>query len=406
MCDKLSQLTTLTDFVMPSKKSFLDRFIERVDAIDANSLQAYILHLSREKGFFETVFNAVEEGILVVDRRLKIRYHNKAARDLLGLPEDLSNIHLSQFLRGIDWRRILVQDEEEWTKMSRQEVEIMYPRHSYLQFYLVPHEEDSGFATVILRDITESRQRTMKELESETVQFVSMLAGGVAHEIGNPLNSLYLNLQLLERNFRDEDEFDRDEAKEMVHACRSEVERLDNIINQFLHAIRPGSPEMVPTDIKQLLIETLTFMRQEIENRNVNVECDWPEFLPIITGDAAQLKQAFYNILKNAVQAMPEGGRIELVCSYDEDYLILEFADTGRGLSADQLHRMFDPFKSFREGGSGLGMMIIQRILREHGAEMSIESREGAGTSIIIKFPRPGKRVRVLPEGEDEAINN
>ncbi len=389
---------------MNSNKSFLDRFIERIDAIDANSLQAYILHLSREKGFFETVFNAVREGILVVDRHLKIRYHNRAAKELLGLPDNLSKLRLSQFLQNVDWRRILQQDEDEWSKMARQEIEILYPQHRYLQFYLVPHEEDSSFATVILRDITESHERTMKEVRNESSQFVSMLAAGVAHEIGNPLNGLYLNLQILERMHRDEQpKPQREEVHEMIRACRSEVERLDNIIHQFLHAIRPGSPQFAPIDVRQLLVDTLTFMRQEIENRSIRVEFDCPKTLPVVSGDAAQLKQAFFNILKNATQSMPEGGSIEVICYYDDDFLMLEFADTGHGISADKLDRMFDAFKTFKKGGSGLGMIIIDRILREHGAEMDIETKEGEGTSIIVKFPRQGKRrVRVLPAPETE----
>ncbi|MHB9138739.1 MAG: sensor histidine kinase [Victivallaceae bacterium] len=391
---------------MMSKKSFLDRFLERVDSIDSNSVQAYILRLSREKGFLETVFNAIQEGILVVDRRLKIRYHNKAAKELLGLPDDLDHLRLSHFLRNVDWHRILQEDEDEWFRVSRQEIEILYPAHRYLQFYLVPTEEKDGYASVILRDVTETRNRTIKELETEKIQAISMLAASVAHEIGNPLNSLYLNLQLLQRMFADKSKkgFDRDSAAEMVEAARDEVERLDNIINQFLHAIRPGHLKMVPVDMKNLIIETLNFMRQEIENRAVNVKCEWPEFLPKISGDPAQLKQAFYNILKNAVQAMPEGGGIDVICSYDEDWLELEFADTGEGISAKNLGRIFEPFQTFKKEGTGLGMLVIERIVREHGAELSLQTMEGKGTSIVIKFPRHGKRVRVLPEPKDEGL--
>ncbi|MDD5727083.1 MAG: ATP-binding protein [Victivallales bacterium] len=385
-----------------NKESFLDRFIKRVDSIDANSLQAYILHLSREKGFFETIFNAVEEGILAVDRRLHIRYYNQAAKEMLGLPDDLSHIRLAQFLRNIDWYRILKQDEDEWTRMARQEIEIMYPEHRYLQFYLVPHAEDSGFATVILRDVTETRQRTLRELETETSNYVSMLAGEVAHEIGNPLNSLYLNLQLLNRMFADEHP-DVEESREMLKACRDEVQRLDNIINQFLHAIRPGESKMAELDIKNVIIDTLTFMQSEIETRGITVSCDWPDLLPKICGDVSQLKQAFFNILRNAVQAMPQGGEINVNGFYDDDFVILEFIDSGSGISAARLNRIFDPFKSFKKGGTGLGMMIIERVLRTHGAEMSLDTREGEGTAIIIKFPRPGRRIRVLNAAEPES---
>ena len=388
--------------VLKKKNSFLDRFIERVDSMDANSLQAYILHLSREKGFFETIFNAVEEGILVVDRSLHIRYHNQAAKDLLGLPDDLDKIRLSQFLQNIDWFRILKQDEDEWTRMSRQEIEIMYPKHRYVQFYLVPHDEDNSFATVILRDVSETRQRTMEELETETSNYVSMLAGEVAHEIGNPLNSLYLNLQLLNRMFKPDEKPDIEESREMLKACRDEVERLDNIINQFLHAIRPGENAMLDLDIKDVIIDTLTFMQTEIETKDISVKCNWPEVLPKIYGDISQLKQAFFNVLCNAVQAMPQGGEIVVNSSYNDDHVILEFTDTGHGISADKLNRMFDPFKSFKKGGTGLGMMIIERVLRLHGAEMSVDTKEGEGTAIVIKFPRPGKRIRVLNAAEPE----
>jgi signal transduction histidine kinase len=389
---------------MKAKKNFLERFLERLDSIDSNSVQAYILRLSKDKGFLETVFNAINEGILVVDRHLKINYYNYAAKDLLGLPDDLENIRLSQLLHDVDWRRILQQDEEEWCRISRQEIEIIYPNHRFLQFYLVPMVEQGGYATVILRDVTESHERTIQELESEKVTAISMLAAGVAHEIGNPLNSLYLNLQLLVRMLEDKNtrNFNRKEAVAMVTAAKNEVERLDNIINQFLHAVRPGQSVMAPLDMKNLIIDTLTFMRQEIELKSINVRCEWPDILPKIKGDPGQLKQAFYNILKNAIHAMPEGGEIDVICSYDEDWLELEFTDTGHGIAKENVGRIFEPFKSFKKGGTGIGMIIIERIMREHGAELQLQTAPGKGTCIVIRFPRHSRRIRALPEAVEK----
>jgi signal transduction histidine kinase len=97
---------------------------------------------------------------------------------------------------------------------------------------------------------------------------------------------------------------------------------------------------------------------------------------------------------------MPQGGEILINSFYNDDHVILEFIDTGGGISADELKTMFDPFKSFKKGGTGLGMMIIERVLRAHGAEMSVDTKEGEGTAIVIKFPRPGRRIRVLNEAE------
>ena len=206
---------------MAVTKNFLDRFSARLDDIDAGSRQAYILRLMKERGFLETVFNAIEEGILVIDRHLLIRYHNRAAREILALPDDLSEVRVSQLLQGVDWLRILGSDEKEWVKVARQELEIMYPVRRFIQFYLVPYPEDAALATVIVRDVTESRARTMSDLENEKGQAVSMLAAGVAHEIGNPLNSLYLNLQMLDRAFAGGEELSKGEAADMINSTAS-----------------------------------------------------------------------------------------------------------------------------------------------------------------------------------------
>ncbi len=380
-------------------KNFLDRFNAKLNDLDPASRQAYILRLMRERGFLETVFNAVEEGILVVDRKLKIRYFNRAAHELLGIPDNIESVRVSQLLQGVDWRRLLRDDEEEWSRVARQEIEILYPTHRFVQFYLVPYPEDAGLAAVILRDVTESRARTMNEIADETASAVSLLAAGVAHEIGNPLNSLYLNLQILERSFNGKgSEIPAEEALDILQGCKAEVERLDSIIHGFLTAIRPGKPKFAPADVKEIIVEVLNFMRPEIEARLISVKCTWDaEKLPPVTGDAAQLKQAFYNIIRNAVQAMTNGGELTIYAYFDSDNLTVEFADTGKGITAAELGTMFTAFKTNKSGGNGIGLMIIERVCREHGAEFGVVSIPGKGAVFQIRFPRGGRRVRMLP---------
>jgi len=378
------------------KVNFLDRLINKLDAMDSNSIQAYILRLSREKGFLETVFNTINEGVLVVDKKLSIRYHNNAATELLGLPDDLSNVRLSQFLRELDWKRLHQEGGENWSRLSRQEIEIMYPTRRVLQFYLVPHDEMKDTATVILNDVTESVDRSREEVESEKIHFISMLAASVAHEIGNPLNSIYLHLQLMQRHLSDPADVDIDEVNELLEVAKGEVERLDSIITQFLGAIRPSKPIMVQVSLKDLLVESLNFMKVEIQSRSVDVKCTWPDKLPSVSGDPDQLKQVFYNLLKNAMQAMPDGGAINIDCSYNEDHVELAIADTGEGISAETLSDIFEPYHTSKETGSGLGLVVIERVVREHGADLSVNSEPGQGTVFVIRFPRHGRRVRYL----------
>ena len=381
-----------------SKKDFLSRVNERFDDFDRGSRQAFLLRLVRDRGFFEAVFNAVEEGILVVDPQLKIRYFNHAASELLALPQDLENLRVNQLLQDVDWRRILHADGGTWDKVTRQELEILYPEPRFIQFYLVPLADDAKLAAVILRDVTESRRRQLNEVESETVKAVSLLAAGVAHEIGNPLNSLYLNLQIVEKELGEKKE--NSEYCDMLRECKHEVERLDSIIHGFLTAIRPGRPVFAPVDLAELVVNVLNFMRPEIEARRVQVKCNWATRLPRISGDADQLKQCVYNIVRNAVQAMSNGGELTIFGAADREALTLEFADTGSGVTPEQLSTMFNAFHSSKAGGNGIGTMIVERICREHGVEFGIVSSPGRGSVFQLRFPLGGKRIRLLEAGK------
>ena len=381
---------------MAVKKNFLDRFSERFDDLDSGSRQAYILRLAREKGFLETVFNSIEEGVLVVDQHLRIRYFNRSGKKLLGLPEDISRIRVSQLLPGVNWRQIILEDEEEWSRLARQEVEILYPERRFVQLYLVPLPEDTKLAAVILRDVTEHRKKTLSELESETVKAVSQLAAGVAHEIGNPLNSLYLNLQILEQAVSDPEALDREEVEDMLRICKNEVERLDSIIHGFLTEIRPAVPVFGPIDLRELIVEVLKFMRSEIEARKVDVKCNWSAILPMVTGDSKQLKQAFYNIIRNAVQAMTNGGTLEIFGYADSENWIVEFSDSGSGVDSDRLQSMFNAFETGKAGGNGIGTMVIERVCRTHGADFGIVSAPGRGLVFQVKFPLGKRRLRLL----------
>ena len=383
---------------MSGRKNFFDRFSARFESLDASSRQAGLALLMRERGFFETVFNAVEDGILVIDRQLHLSYFNRAARELLGLPENTAALRLNQLLPDVDWKQIIPEDSTVWDRTVRQELQILYPQMRYLQFYLTPLGEDNPVATVILRDVTESRRRATSDLEKETVKAVSQLAAGVAHEIGNPLNSLSMNLQILERGLTDPEEaVSPADAVKMLRRCAGEVERLDSIIHSFLSAIRPGKANFAPVDLRQTVFEVLNFMRPEIEARKVTVNCSWSDAVPPVNGDVEQLKQAFYNIIRNAVQAMSNGGELHIYGYSTAEYRILEFSDSGRGMSAEDLREMFVPFKTAKAGGNGIGTMIIERVCREHGAEFGVVSAEGRGTVFQVKFPDGRRRVRLLP---------
>lgn len=378
------------------KSSFLDNLISKLGNLDAGNMQAFVHKLAKQKGFLEVIFNAIMEGVVVIDRSLRIVYYNKSAELMLGIPEGGGKeLKISTFLREIDWARILQQDEEEWYRISRQEIEIFYPSKCIVNFYVVPNDDENKLATIILSDITEKRKREVENFESEKIQLMSILAAGVAHEIGNPLNSLNIHLQLLERIFKDKMD---DEAKEILGVARSEVKRLDLIITQFLSAIRPTKPKMEPVDLQEIVNYTLDFMHNELDEHNVKIEKKFAEVAPLVLGDENQLKQAFFNIIKNSMQAMSTGGVIAIECHVNEekDTLSLVMSDTGNGISADDITKVFDPYFTKKNKGTGLGLMIVERIIREHGAELLVESEPGKGTKFIMNFPLRVRKTKLL----------
>ncbi|HKP02892.1 MAG TPA: ATP-binding protein [Chthoniobacterales bacterium] len=393
------------------KSGFLDKLIERLGRIGPEDVQNYLLQLAQEKGLIETVFNAIQEGIIVTDAKGRITYLNDAACVLFGLEgENSIGKRLDEKVRGLDWKSL----SQSPGAVSR-DIEIFYPANRFLNFYIVPllierreavagvddpgHKAEPVGHAIILRDITESRRSTEKTIESERFNALTLLAAGVAHEIGNPLNSLHIHLQLMERKVRKLDGKVKEELEEAIAISRAEITRLDSIVTQFLQAIRPSKPALHPENVNSIVDEALRFFGPEIADRDIVVEPELRPDLPLIELDRDQMKQAFYNVIKNSFEAMKRRGILRIRTDLDATHVNISFTDTGGGMSAESLSRVFEPYFTTKSTGSGLGLLIVRRIVREHGGEMAIESNEGKGLTLTIRLPYLDKRVRMLEAG-------
>ncbi|MBA3884032.1 MAG: PAS domain-containing protein, partial [Chthoniobacterales bacterium] len=391
------------------KSGFLDKLIERLGRVGPEDVQNYLLRLAQEKGLIETVFNAIQEGIIVTDAKGRITYVNNAACELFGFQSDSSiGKRLDERVRGLDWDSLSHSEGA----LSR-DMEIFYPANKFINFYIVPliierrsegdiaHAEPVGHA-MILRDITQSRRTAEKAIESERFNALTLLAAGVAHEIGNPLNSLHIHLQLMQRKVRTLDGEVRDELQESIDIARSEISRLDSIVTQFLKAITPSKPQLHPENVNAIVEEAVRFFAPEIQDRDIVVEQELHSGLPPLELDRDQIKQAFYNVIKNSFEAMKRRGILRIRTDMDASHVLVSITDTGGGMSVESLSRVFEPYYTTKTSGSGLGLLIVRRIVREHGGELAIESSEGKGITLTIRLPYLDKRVRMLEAGSSD----
>ena len=382
------------------KSGFVDKLIQRVDRVEPGEVQQYLTRLVQEKGFFEKIFESLREGVIVADESGQILYLNRAAGDFFGFEADsATGAQIGEKVRGLDWSSLVATR----ATVSR-DMEVFYPENRILNFYITPlplvDDDESEVAYVMLvRDATENRRLTEEKIESERLNALTMLAAGVAHEIGNPLNSLNIHLQLLERKVKKAvpEEY-KESLQEYFEICTSEVKRLDFIVEQFLRAIRPSEPQLEMTDVNALIEEAFRFLAPELKDRDVRVTLDLEEKIPPLSLDPSQVKQVFYNLIRNGSQAIGAGGDILVRSEMDDEFVEIHFVDTGGGIPAEAMGRIFDPYFTTKKAGSGLGLLIVRRIVREHGGEIRFESKEGQGTKVTVFLPRFEKNVRMLTD--------
>ena len=396
--------------VNKSNRNPLDRVLGRLDDLDEVNLGILVQRLARERKLLETVFDVIRDGVLVLDEKGFLTYSNQQGRNLIGLKDKHSekiNIRKAspEIARALGMDR--AQDPS-YPEVVMREMQISYPEVRQLRIYAVPIERSGSKETeggkaglaVVMTDFTEELDDLNAKIESEKVSSIMDLAAGVAHELGNPLNSINIHLQLLQRNLKSMEQDTK--MQKSLHSCIKEVQRLDGIIAHFLKAIRPSDPDFKKINLLNIIEETVRLREKELNAKKISVSMEAGVREPMIHADAEQIKQVFFNVIGNAVDAVGENSTIRIVTGIDDHYVFAKIVDQGSGIKKEDISRVFEPYFTTKKTGHGIGMMIVHRIMRDHGGEVGIDSKEGSGTIVTLNFPRKSIRRTLLESAESD----
>jgi len=356
--------------------------------------------LETNQNYLHNIMESLPTGVIVVDQNSIITTFNKTAGAITGLNlETCLNKPLSEVFATDLFENLVGRTTKEKKTSPSIEREIETPHHGKINARIstspVLNKQNEPIGTVLnIEDITELRRLEEEAQRNRRLRATGEMAAGIAHEIRNPLGSIELFSSLLKKDLRDDEE-----KKKLVEHISASVKNMDRIISGLLLFAQSPQPSRQLCDLNKLLKKLFNDPSIMLIPHGINPVFNWGKDI-IANGDAELLKQVFINLIRNAIQSMPEGGDLEITTQkssqlkkspdqsdYYRQYITVTVADQGGGISEENLANIFNPFFTTKDCGTGLGLSISHNIVKAHQGTIDVESTEGKGTMFILKIP-------------------
>jgi signal transduction histidine kinase len=397
-------------------KDFIKRAVKKFPKLTREQIEELFIATTAEIDRLETVLESLGQGILVCDTRHVLVQANKCAERYLpitvlepGNDPVWTRVHdegIADFLEAT----LKIGDRVEEREFNA-ETKGIQRLLSISVLPLVREHRVTG-SLIYIEDITEKRGREARLRRAENLASLTTLAAGVAHEIKNPLGSISIHIQLMQKalgaNRRLVEQslpkngkkagFNSylDQLDKYIAVVNEEIDRLNHIVVDFLFAVRPMDLDLREGNLNTLIGELVNFVRFELSDASITCDLELEESLPLLKFDERYLKQALLNLVKNAAAAMPAGGKLTIKTAVRDNEALLSVQDTGLGIPEENLAKIFEPYFTTKATGSGLGLTLVFKIIREHQGEISVSSREGDGACFTISLPVPQKEHRLI----------
>ncbi|HQR38477.1 MAG TPA: ATP-binding protein [Blastocatellia bacterium] len=361
--------------------------------------------LAHLKQFSESIIESVNVGILVIDSSGRITTWNSALEEMLRIPREealggdaprIFNAEMIETLRGVTGTSGWVVDDVrhlyKFRTLTRDDREIV------INLSLAPFEDTAhtlAGTLVVVEDVTDRVKLEDQLQQSDKLSSIGLLAAGVAHEVNTPLAGISSYTQMLLGQIPEGD------PKQMIlQKVLAQTDRASGIVNNLLNFSRTSGGDFAPLDLNRVLEDTLQLLEIQLHKGNVTIERAFADDLPEAFGNAGKLQQVFMNLILNARDAMPGGGSLTLETENSDHMLIVRVRDTGIGIAAENIAKIYDPFFTTKSvgQGTGLGLAVSYGIVQEHGGRIFVDSAPGRGTTFTIKIPSRYRRLQVASD--------
>ncbi len=372
--------------------NFFNTLKKKIDKLDKQTIKEILFETIKENENLKTVFNSMSEGVIVIDDERKVLLFNKTAIKLLGINQNFLNNDITKvitkehILNNI--LKLLANNE---TNSIELKIDSRYATFILLSLYPLISEGKIIGNIISVKDISQQKESEKKLRHAESLAALTTFSAGIAHEIKNPLGAIAIYIQLLEKDIKN---CKCNKAKDLEHSInviKDEVERLTEILNNFLFTVRPLKPEFMLVNLKPFLDKFAEFIILELKANNIKLKKNYSS-LPDVWIDEKLFKQALLNLIQNSISAIKnrenkdEEGIIEIDAYSQNNYVIIEITDNGIGIPEEIQNKIFDPYFTTKSNGTGLGLTIVYKIIKEHNGYISFISKKGE-TVFSIKIP-------------------
>ncbi len=393
-------------------KGFSKRVSQMITKLPAEQVVQLVDSLSAENESLYSILESLNTGLIICDENWKLMQVNKAAERYIPLKVRGSDYRYGENADFV-WKIIDDEDVAEFLKncSERQkcniseEFTVSTPSGSSriinVSIQLLVQKKEYAGIIIKIDDITEKRNQEVLLRRMESLASLTNLAASVAHEIKNPLGSISIHIQLIQKALtkaRNTDGMlpDMGFMDKHLSIVNEEIERLNQIIVDFLFAVRPVSASLEPVDVNEHLMEFASFVQPELERKNIELETHLADKPPRILMDTKLFKQVLINLAQNAIAAMEDGGKLLISSKVSGDRFLVAVADTGCGMDAETVSRVFEPYFTTKAKGTGLGLTMVYKIIKEFSGDIDVKSFPGEGTIFTISLPIPQKEMRLL----------